>query len=343
MEPVNGASRGRQQQRRPTINDVAAAAGMSRGTVSRVLNGGRDVSNAAMEAVQKAMRQTGYVVNQHARSLVTQRSQSVAFILSEPQDRLFEDPNFNVLLHGCTQALAAHDITLLLTLAGSKDDRKRAVRYLTAGHVDGALLVSTHSGNPLIEELVARNLPVVACGKPLGYERSVAYVAVDERDGAAQMVEHLRSTGRRRIATITGPLDTSGGVERLAGYREVVGELDPALVVNGDYTRAAGEAAMERLLRQAPDLDAVFVASDLMAAGALTVLQRAGKRVPEDVAVGGFDDSHIATTTHPHLTTIRQSYPRIGAEMVRLLLSQIEGESPAAVIIPTDLVLRESA
>jgi DNA-binding LacI/PurR family transcriptional regulator len=340
--PESRAARAR-PARRPTINDVAAAAGVSRGTVSRVLNGGRDVSDTAQEAVERAMRKTGYVVNQHARSLVTQRSQSVAFILSEPQDRLFEDPNFNVLLHGCTQALARHDITLLLTLAGSQEDRKRLGRYLTAGHVDGALLVSTHSGNPLIGELLDRGLPVVACGKPLGYERQVAYVAADDRDGASQMVTYLRSTGRRRIATITGPLDGPGGAERLAGYKEAVGEVDQALIVHGDYTRAAGEAAMEQLLRQAPDLDAVFVASDLMAAGALTVLHRAGRRVPEDVAVGGFDDSHVATTTHPNLTTIRQQYSRISAEMVRLLLSMIDGDSPAAVIVPTELVIRDSA
>jgi len=336
-------SRGRPQRQRATINDVAAAAGVSRGTVSRVLNGGRDVSNAALEAVQRAMRQTGYVVNQHARSLVTQRSQSVAFILSEPQDRLFEDPNFNVLLHGCTQALAQHDITLLLTLAGSQDDCKRVARYLTAGHVDGALLVSTHSGNPLIGELVARDLPVVACGKPLGYERSVAYVAADERDGAAQMVGYLRSIGRTHIATITGPLDTPGGIGRLEGYRDVLDEVDPRLIVNGDYTRHDGEQAMERLLEQAPDLDAVFVASDLMAAGALTALHRHGRRVPEDVAVGGFDDSSLATASHPHLTTIRQPYSRISAEMVRLLLGLIDGDSPTAVIVPTELVVRDSA
>ncbi len=340
---MTGAARARRPLRqRPTINDVAAAAGVSRGTVSRVLNGGRDVSSVALEAVQKAMRQTGYVVNQHARSLVTQRSQSVAFILSEVQDRLFEDPNFNVLLRGCTQALAAQDITLLLTLASSPDDRKRVVRYLSAGHVDGALLVSTHSGNPLIGELVARDLPVVACGKPLGYERSVAYVAADERDGAAQMVGYLRSIGRSRIATITGPLDTGGGIGRLDGYRDALGETDPRLIVNGDYTRRGGEVAMERLLAQASDLDAVFVASDLMAAGALTALQRAGRRVPQDVAVGGFDDSSVATAAHPHLTTIRQPYSRISAEMVRLLLGLIGGDSPSAVIVPTELVVRDS-
>jgi DNA-binding LacI/PurR family transcriptional regulator len=171
----------------------------------------------------------------------------------------------------------------------------------------------------------------------------VAYVAADDRDGARQMVHYLRSIGRRRIATITGPLDTPGGVERLAGYREALGDTEPRLIVNGDYTRHAGEVAMEQLLAQAPDLDAVFVASDLMAAGALNALHRAGRRVPEDVAVGGFDDSSIATASHPHLTTIRQPYGRISAEMVRLLLGLIEGDSPAAVIVPTELVRRDSA
>jgi DNA-binding LacI/PurR family transcriptional regulator len=185
---------------------------------------------------------------------------------------------------------------------------------------------------------------VVACGKPLGHERSVAYVAADERDGAMQMVGYLRSIGRRRIATITGPLDTGGGIGRLGGYREVLGEVDPRMIVSVErYSRQAGEAAMEQLLRQASDLDAVFVASDLMAAGALVALQRAGRRVPEDVAVGGFDDSSIATATHPHLTTIRQPYPRISAEMVRLLIGLIDGDEPSAVIVPTELIVRDSA
>lgn len=336
-------SRARPPRLRPTMDDVAAVAGVSRGTVSRVLNGGHNVSGGAYEAVQRAIRKTGYVINQHARSLVTQRSDSVAFILSEPQDRLFEDPNFNILLHGCTQVLAEHDITLLLTIAGTNEDRKRVGRYVTGGHVDGALLISTHAGNPLIDELLGRNLPVVSCGKPLGHEREVSWVAADDRDGARQMVEYLRSRGHRTIATITGPLDTPGGVERLAGYREVLGDTDPRLIVTGDYTQAAGEQAMVQLLRQAPDLDAVFVSSDLMAAGAILALQRAGRRVPEDVAVGGFDDSKVATTSTPRLTTIRQPWARLSTEMVRLLLSRLAGEPPAVVILPTELIVRDSA
>jgi DNA-binding LacI/PurR family transcriptional regulator len=327
------------------MDDVAAVAGVSRGTISRALNGGRHVSAPAMEAIRKAIQQTGYVVNQHARSLVTQRSQSIAFILSEPQGMLFEDPNFNVLLAGCSQALAVHDITLVLAIAGSKDERKRVSRFVTSGHVDGALLVSAHSGNPIMDDLYARGVPVVACGVPLGHERDLAYVAADDRDGARQMVQYLRDQGRRTIGTITGPLDTPGGVQRLAGYRDVLGpSTDDRLVAMSDaYTRAAGEAAMARLLEDAPDLDAVFVASDLMAAGALAALRRAGRRVPEDVAVGGFDDSAVATTVEPALTTIRQPLPRISREMVRLLLDLIDGQSPAAVILPTDLVIRDSA
>jgi DNA-binding LacI/PurR family transcriptional regulator len=324
------------------MDDVAAVAGVSRGTVSRALNGGHNVSGPALEAVQRAIRKTGYVVNQHARSLVTQRSDSVAFILSEPQDRLFEDPNFNVLLRGCTRALGEYDITLLLTVAGTKEDRERIGRYVTAGHVDGALLVSDHAGSSLLQEL-KEQVPVVTCGRPLGHERDISYVAADDRDGARQMVGYLRSRGHRTIATITGPLDTSGGVDRLAGYHDVLGETDPRLVVSGDYTQASGEAAMERLLRQVPDLDAVFVCSDLMAVGAIAALQRAGKRVPDDVAIGGFDDSKVAAASTPPLTTIRQPLARISGEMVRLLLGHLGGEPPAAVILPTELVVRTSA
>jgi DNA-binding LacI/PurR family transcriptional regulator len=325
------------------MDDVAEAAGVSRGTVSRALNGGRNVSGSALSAINKAIRQTGYVMNPHARSLATQRSMSVAFVLSEPQDRLFEDPNFHLLLHGCTQALADNDITVLLTLAGTPEERKRVSRFVTSGHVDGVLLVSTHTGNSLVDELTGQDVPVVACGKPLGHERDISYVAADDRDGARQMVDYLRSRGYRRIGMITGPQDTPGGVDRLAGYRDMLGEAPPSLVVSGDYTQASGDAAMTRLLEQEPDLDAVFVASDLTAAGALAALRRAGRRVPEDVAVAGFDDSRIAAACHPPLTTIRQPWGRISTEMARLLLRLIDGEENSAVILPTELVIRESA
>jgi DNA-binding LacI/PurR family transcriptional regulator len=158
------------------------------------------------------------------------------------------------------------------------------------------------------------------------------------------MTSYLRGLGRARIATVTGPLDMPGGQLRLDGYRDVLGgSYDPALTEPGDYSQESGEAAMTALLGRAPDLDAVFVASDVMAIGALAALRRAGRRVPQDVAVGGFDDSSAAVAARPALTTVRQPWRRISAEMVRLLLAALDGEPPAAVILPTELVRRESA
>jgi DNA-binding LacI/PurR family transcriptional regulator len=334
-------------KRSPTIIDVAAHAGVSRGTVSRVLQGGHNVSPASQEAVHAAIRKLGYVVNRAARSLVTQRAGSVAFLLSETQDRFFEDPNFTTLLRGCTTALGDHDIPLILITAGTEAERRRITPFLSAHHVDGVLLFSSHRGNPMIDHLRQADLPFVCCGKPLGERRGVSYVAADDREGARNMVRYLLESGRKRVATIAGPQDTPGGVERLLGYRETMAEhgiaYDKSLVAIGDYSRASGEVCMRRLLAGAPDLDAVFVASDLMADGAMVAIGRAGLRVPEDIAVGGFDDSPVASVAHPRLTTIRQPWGRISEMMVRQLLAQIDGEGPATVILPTELVVRESA
>jgi DNA-binding LacI/PurR family transcriptional regulator len=343
----NGVAGTGPRRPRPTIEDVAAEAGVSRGTVSRVLNGGVNVSPSALAAVNKAIKQTGYVVNHHARSLVTQRSRSVAFILCEPQEKFFEDPNFPTLLRGCTQELAEHDVPLLLSIAGTEVERERVVRFIAAGHIDGALLISTHAGSPVIDRLTGLGVPAVACGLPIGHEHDLAYVAVNEAEGARLATAHLAGLGRRRIATVTGPMDTPGGRDRLAGYRDALRaaglEPDPDLVAHGDYTQASGEAAMAKLLAAAPDLDAVFVASDLMAVGAVDALLRAGRRVPEDVALVGFDDSPAALAARPQLTTVRQPWRRISAEMVRLLLARLDGQEPAAVILPTELVRRASA
>jgi len=333
----------RTARRRPTIKDVAAAAGVSRGTVSRVLNGGRWVSPESLASVQEAIRATGYSANSHARSLVTGRSNSVAFLLTEPQHLLFEDPTFSILLRGAASALAKREMPLLLMVAGTPEERRRITEYVGAGHVDGVLLVSSHTGNPVIPSLLRKGVPTIACGAPLGFEDQVGYVAADDVGGARAMVRHLVERGRQRIATITGPLDTPGGLKRLEGYRLELGEgFDESLVVHGDYTRAGGERAMQALLERRPDVDAVFVASDLMAAGALTTLARSGRRVPEDVAVGGFDDSGLAATLQPPLTTMRQPFERIAHEMVRLLVEVVEGQEIAAVIVPTTLVVRAS-
>ncbi|MCD5352396.1 LacI family DNA-binding transcriptional regulator [Kineosporia mesophila] len=339
-----GAAR-RAQRRGPTMEDVAEVAGVSRGTVSRVLNGAFHVSPESQAAVRAAMRETGYVVNQSARSLVTRRSGAVAFVLSEPQDRLFEDPVFNVLLRACTQILAEDDSSLVLMLASTPQERTRVMRFVQGGHVDGVLLVSTHTGDPLATELDAAGLPVVVCGRPPDAGLRMPYVAADDRGGARLITQYLLDQGRHRIATVAGPDDTAGGVERLAGYRDVLGARVPdrGVVRATDFSIAAGHAAMAALLAGCPDLDAVFVASDLLAVGALEALHAAGRRVPDDVLVGGFDDSAIAPATRPPLTTVRQPLAQVAAEMVEVLRQLIDGRPASSRVLPTTLVRRGSA
>ncbi len=235
-------------------------------------------------------------------------------------------------------------MSLVLMIAGDDGGRDRVARYLRGGHADGALLVSTHAGDPLLEAIERSGVPAVACGAVLGRESVIPYAAADDRGGARDMTEYLAGQGRRRIGMITGPLDTPGGSLRLEGFTGVLGRrATKQMIVHGDYTQAGGEEAMRRLLSTVPDLDAVFVASDLMAAGALQALHEAGRRVPHDVAVGGFDDSAIATATRPALTTVRQPLAEVAAETVRLLIARLDEEQVDPVVLPTELVVRDSA
>ena len=331
-------------RRKPTIRDVAAAAGVSRGTVSRVINGGHWVSPDARAAVEEAIRRTGYTANHAARSLATGRAGSLAFLLTEPQHLLFDDPTFALLLRGAAEALAQRSMTLVLLVAGTPAERANVAHFVGAGHVDGVLLISSHEADPLVEELLEAGVPTVCCGIPLGHEAQVPTVSVDEIGSAREMTRYLRGRGHRRIAMIAGPHDTPGGRFRLVGFEQEMGEdFDPTLVEEGDYSQDSGAAAMTRLLERTRDIDAVFAASDRMAAGAVTVLRKAGLRVPDDIAVAGFDDSGLAATHVPPLTTMRQPWERLSDEMVALLLDVIAGGAPEPITLPTTLIVRESA
>lgn len=330
--------------RAPTINDVARLAGVSRGTVSRVLNGGHYVSPAALESVEKAMLDAGYVVNQSARSLATKRTNCYAFVLSEPQERLFEDPNFATLLRATTSQLAQLDCAVVLMTCASDADHDRVLRYLRSGHVDGVMLVSTHLSDPLAAAVAKLGIPAARCSSPAAPPHGFPSVCADDRGGGRLMTRHLLERGRRHIGLVTGPLDGPGSLERREGWSDVLGRAArPELVEAAtDYTHEAGEQATSRLLARCPDIDAVFAASDLLASGALAALRAAGKTVPGDVAVGGFDDSRIATRLHPALTTVRQPLDRIGHELARLVHRLGAGESPLSLVLPVDLVVRDS-
>ncbi len=331
-----------------TLEQVASAAGVSRATVSRVVNGNPRVAAEVRRAVERAVERLGYVPNPAARSLVTRRTQSIGLVIGEPAGRLFADPFFARLLRGIGSALSARDLQLVLLMPQSADEENRAERYLGAGHVDGALLASLHGDDPLPGRLARRGMPVVVGGRP-PRTSDVSYVDVDNVAGARTAVEHLLETGRRTIATITGPTDMAVGIDRRTGYRQALEaaghELDPLLERSGDFTQEGGAEAMREILERRPDVDAVFAASDLMAAGAVQVLRAAARSIPEDVALVGYDDSPIATTTDPPLTSVRQPIEEMGAEMVRLLLEHASrpGTVPRRVILATQLVRRRSS
>ncbi|MGP4023490.1 LacI family DNA-binding transcriptional regulator [Actinomadura sp. 3N407] len=330
---------------RPTLEAVAARAGVGRGTVSRVVNGSPRVSAQAREAVLKAIDELGYVPNRAARTLVTRRTDTVALVVAESDQRLFDEPYFAGIIRGISNGLGDTGLQLLLALARSPAEYGRLEEYLTTQHVDGVLLTSLHAEDPLPARLEANGVPTVLGGRPPGLS-PVSYVDVDNRSGAREAVGHLISGGRRRIATIAGPQDMGVGIDRLAGYREALAAAGLREYVEyGDFGEASGIAAAEKLLAAEPALDAVFAADDPMALGALRVLHRHGRHIPDDVAVIGFDDSAAAPLADPPLSTVHQSPEEMGLEMARLLVSRIRGETveDPVVILRPHLVIRESA
>jgi DNA-binding LacI/PurR family transcriptional regulator len=331
-------------RRPPTLDEVALRAGVSVGTVSRVINNRRHVSQKARQAVESAVAELGYVPSMAARSLASQRRGAVVLAISSDDPALFANLFFAEVITGVNAVVEETDLELLLVLAASERGRARLARILQSRGADGVMLLALRENDPLAKVAEAGGVPVVHGGRPL--DRAPRwYVDADNRGGARQAVEYLISTGRRAIGTVTGPLDMHVGVSRYLGFREAVAlaGLKDHRVAHADFSEAGGAAATARLLDEHPDLDAVFVASDLMAAGALRVLRERGRAVPEDVAVVGFNDVLTARHTQPALTTIHQPIVALGREMTRMLVRVLGGEEPTPLILPTDLVIRGSA
>ncbi|WP_149830337.1 LacI family DNA-binding transcriptional regulator, partial [Streptomyces tailanensis] len=265
--------------RRPTLEEVAARAGVGRGTVSRVINGSPRVSEATRAAVEAAVAELGYVPNTAARALAANRTDAIAMVVPEPETRFFAEPYFSDMLKGVGAQLSDTEMQLLLIFAGGDRERRRLAQYLAAHRVDGVLLVSVHADDPLPDLLSQLEIPAVISG-PRSEHETLPSVDSDNYGGGRSAVEHLIERGRTRIATITGRLDVYGAQRRIDGYREALAdagrEVDERLIVPGDFTEEGGRRAMTELLARCPDLDAVFAESDVMAAGARQVLREAG-------------------------------------------------------------------
>ncbi|MEU8956267.1 LacI family DNA-binding transcriptional regulator [Streptomyces sp. NPDC048518] len=380
------------ERRSLTLEDVAREAGVSRATVSRVINGVRNVDPAIREVVRAAIERTGYAPNRAARSLVTRRTETIALVISgageesesrtsgdattdggpdgadddprygaddeapygadddAPQNafaaRVFADPFFGRVVSGVVGFLRPRSMHPVLMVAETEAARRQVTAFLRQGSADGALVVSTHAADPLPSMLVAEGLPAVCFARP-ARPTPISYVDLAHRDGGRLAAEHLLARGRRGLASVTGPLDLPAGRERLAGFRAALEHAGTAHVpiAEGGFTRESGAEAMARLLAGHPDLDGVFVANDLMAQGVCELLRERGRRVPQDVAVVGFDDSSVALTCRPPLTTVRQPVERMTAAMAGLLLEHVQGTrtEPTSLIFEPELVVRDSA
>lgn len=324
------------------LEDVAAVSGVSRSTVSRVLNGG-SVSVDTRRRVMQAVEATGYRPNLVARTLASGRSGVVGVVIHVPADVLFVDPFFSGLFYGISEGLAEKDAGMMLWLANLSKEQTLE-RILGMRLFDGLLVTADTLDDPLVDGLVASELPTVLIGHR-HKDRSVSYVDIHNERAAEQVVDHLISLGRTRIGHVAGRAGGTSAEERLTGYHRAMARagLDTeGLVYRGDYLTQSGVDGASYLI--GAGVDAIFAASDSMALGAIEELQRRGLRIPQDVAVAGFDDLPQAATSDPPLTTMRQDERQLGREAARTLFALLgdPDSRPQRVILPTELLIRAS-
>jgi DNA-binding LacI/PurR family transcriptional regulator len=331
-------------RRQPTLDEVAERAGVSRTAASRVINNAPHVSRAKRTAVEKAIKDLGYMPSRTAQALATQKTGVVALAISGDEPAMLADPFFAQVIVGISAALDETDLHLLLCLAASGRGQAKFKDLLHTRGVDGVMLMALRGDDPLIRIVDRAGLPAVFGGRPL-HSEPTWFVDADNQGGARKATDHLIELGRTHIAAITGPTDTDVSQARYRGYRDALATagLVPHATEAGDFTEPSGATAMKALLDTHPDLDAVFVANDNMAAGALRVLRDCGRSVPGDVAVVGFDDLETARHTDPPLTTVHQPIRALGREMARMLAALLSGQEPSPLILATRLVVRGSA
>lgn len=327
-----------------TLEDIARLSGVSRSTVSRVINADLNVKHETRQKVQQVINNYNFQPNLAARGLVTGRTNVVGVVIPASVSILFTDPYFPQLLQGISAMCTKRDYSVMLWLAEPDYEQRMITRILHNGLVDGVVVASIRMDDPVIQSLIESKMPFILIGRHP--TENVNYLDVDNLQAGRKATLHLLRLGYKRIAAITGLQSHVAGYDRYQGYLKALQETDhalrPELVAEGDFTEESGYTAMKRLLKYKPD--AVFAASDTMAYGAMRALREANLEIPKDVAVVGFDDIPGSSRTAPPLTTVRQPITQMGSKAVDLLINLIETgtKSTEGVIMDTELVVRES-
>lgn len=336
----------------PTLEQIAALAGVSRSTVSRVINDHPSVDPDTRERVLRVIREQDYHPNGAARALASRRSHIIGLVIPQAMSAVFTDPYFPILIQGVSTACEERDYYLLLSFP-SITPAEGLTRVVRGAHLDGLVVATSLSDSAQIAHLSRSGTPFVLVGRST-FDGPITSVDVDNVRGGAMAVQHLLRLGYTAIATITGPRDLTSAADRRDGYLAAMRQarLDPpeGYVQEGDYSEWSGTRAMETLLRLRNRPEAVFVASDSMAIGALKAVRAAGLRVPDDIALVGFDDIPVASALEPPLTTVRQPIYGLGYTAASVLLDNLlrapGGERPLSegqrILLPTELVVRES-
>jgi LacI family transcriptional regulator len=329
-----------------TLEDIARMAGVSRSTVSRVLNGGTHVKEKTRQDVLRVVAQVDFQPNLAARGLAAGRTGVIGLVIPMGVGRIFSDPFFPLFIQGVTTACNARDASVMLWLDEPEFERRTIRQVLYNGLLDGVIVASMMTDDPIVEALAERNLPFILIGRHPTRD-DLSFVDVENRAGARRAALWLVDRGCKRIAAIHGPREMIAGLDRALGFEDALRDaglaLDPALMALGDFSLESGYLAMGRLLCAKPD--GLFAASDAMALGALRRAQEAGLTIPRDLAVVGFDDIPAAAVSHPALSTMRQPIRLCGETAAEALLEKIAspGGAPRRILLPVEAVWRETA
>jgi LacI family transcriptional regulator len=330
------------------LDDIAQLAGVSRTTVSRVINHHSDVSSSTRQKVWKVIEEHEFRPNPVAQMLVRQRTQIIGLAFCDPIPA-FKSAYAPILLEGITHVTNKYDYATLMWWEQNGEEDRFSRRILAQKRLmDGMVTAFMGINASFIDHMVQLGIPFVMTDKPSRHADQISYVSIDNIQSAQMVIEHLVGLGRRQIAVISGPANNIDGEDRLVGYRRALQQnnlpFNPALIAEGSFHRQGGYQAMRELLARDLSIDAVFALNDASAEGALLALQEANIQVPGDIALVGFDDEPGVRDLRPQLTTVHQPIHERGARAAALLFDIIEGrvDSPQHILLPTHLVIRQS-